>query len=500
VTQRGTRGGVKPRSQYRCSECQHVTAKWVGRCAECGTWGTVDEVAILTSLGGTALRHVAPSSVAVPISTIDPDHTRHLPTGVSELDRVLGGGIVPGSVTLLAGEPGVGKSTLLLEVVHRWASSGRRALYVSGEESAGQIRMRAERTGCTHDEVYLAAESDLDSVLAHIEAVKPALVVVDSVQTLSTTANDGVTGGVTQVRAVTTALTGFAKSASGPAVAVILVGHVTKDGAIAGPRSLEHLVDVVLHFEGDKHTALRMVRGVKNRFGAADEVGCFMVHDNGIECVADPSGLFLDQRPEPVPGTAVTVTLDGKRPLIGEIQALVGLQPAPSPRRAVSGIDQARAAMTAAVLETRAGLAIGQRDIYLSTVGGMRLTDPSSDLAVAIAVASAYAELCLPTQTVVIGEVGLAGDLRRVTGMDRRLAEAARLGFTTALIPTGNYTVPKGLRTLQVATVSDALRSLLAIAVRPASKPPEVKPPTRPDLKVVDGHPKHRPAEDNGWL
>jgi DNA repair protein RadA/Sms len=500
VTQRGTRGGAKPRSQYRCSECQHITAKWVGRCAECGTWGTVDEVAVLTSLGGTALRQVAPSSVAVPINTIDPDHTRHLPTGVSELDRVLGGGIVPGSVTLLAGEPGVGKSTLLLEVVHRWASSGRRALYISGEESAGQIRMRAERTGCTHDEVYLAAESDLDSVLAHIEAVKPALVVIDSVQTLSTTANDGVTGGVTQVRAVTTALTGFAKSAAGPAVAVILVGHVTKDGAIAGPRSLEHLVDVVLHFEGDKHTALRMVRGVKNRFGAADEVGCFMVHDNGIECVADPSGLFLDQRPEPVPGTAVTVTLDGKRPLIGEIQALVGLQPAPSPRRAVSGIDQARAAMTAAVLETRAGLAIGQRDIYLSTVGGMRLTDPSSDLAVAIAVASAYAELCLPTQTVVIGEVGLAGDLRRVTGMERRLAEAARLGFTTALIPTGNYTMPKGLRTLQVATVSDALRSLLAIAVPPASKPPDVKPPTRPDLKVVAGHPKHLPTEDNGWL
>ncbi len=233
---------------------------------------------------------------------------------------MLGGGIVPGSVTLLAGDPGVGKSTLLLEVAHRWAQAGRRALYLSGEESAGQIRMRAERTGCSHDEVYLAAESDLQTALGHIEEVRPTLVVVDSVQTMSTTEADGVTGGVTQVRAVTTALTMTAKTTG---VAIILVGHVTKDGAIAGPRSLEHLVDVVLHFEGDKTSALRMVRGVKNRFGAADEVGCFMLHDNGIECVADPSGLFLDQRPAPVSGTAVTVTLDGKRPLIGEVQALI---------------------------------------------------------------------------------------------------------------------------------------------------------------------------------
>ena len=240
-------GGAKARSQYRCSECQHITAKWVGRCPECGTWGTVDEAPVLSALGGASHRAITPSSAAVPISSIDPARTRHVHTGVSELDRVLGGGIVPGSVTLLAGDPGVGKSTLLLEVVHRWAESGRRALYVSGEESAGQIRMRAERTGCTHDEVFLAAESDLHTVLAHIEQVKPTLVVIDSVQTLSTTDTDGVTGGVTQVRAITTALTGYAKSAAGPGVAIILVGHVTKDGAIAGPRSLEHLVDVVQH-------------------------------------------------------------------------------------------------------------------------------------------------------------------------------------------------------------------------------------------------------------
>jgi DNA repair protein RadA/Sms len=437
-------------------------AKWVGRCPDCGSWGTVEEVAVLTSISGSASgRAVAPSSPAVPISSIDPGSTRHFRTGVSELDRVLGGGLVPGSVTLLAGDPGVGKSTLLLEVVHRWAEAGRRALYLSGEESAGQIRLRAERIGCTHDEVFLAAESDLQTALGHIDQVKPTLIIVDSVQTMSTTEVDGVTGGVTQVRAVTTALTTAAKTTG---VAIILVGHVTKDGAIAGPRSLEHLVDVVLHFEGDRTSALRMVRGVKNRFGAADEVGCFLLHDNGIECVADPSGLFLDQRPQPVSGTSVTVTLDGKRPLIGEVQALIGSATASSPRRAVSGIDSARAAMITAVLEKRAHLNVGQNDIYLSTVGGMRLTDPSSDLAVALAIASAYADIPMPTTVVAIGEVGLAGDLRRVTGMDRRLAEAARLGFTCAVVPPGVNDVPPGLTIMSADNISGALRVLRTIA------------------------------------
>ncbi|HET7740032.1 MAG TPA: DNA repair protein RadA [Mycobacterium sp.] len=456
------RSSSKSRSQYRCSECSHVAAKWVGRCPDCGTWGTVNEVAVLAALGGSSVhRAVTPTSPAVPITSIDPGSTRHFHTGISELDRVLGGGLVPGSVTLLAGDPGVGKSTLLLEVVHRWAETGRRALYLSGEESAGQIRLRAERTGCTHDEVFLAAESDLQTALGHIEAVRPSLVVVDSVQTMSTAEADGVTGGVTQVRAVTSALTMTAKTTG---IAMILVGHVTKDGAIAGPRSLEHLVDVVLHFEGDRATALRMVRGVKNRFGAADEVGCFLLHDSGIEGVADPSGLFLDQRPAPVSGTAVTVSLDGKRPLIGEVQALIGSAATGSPRRAVSGIDSSRAAMITAVLEKRAHLSVGTYDIYLSTVGGMRLTDPSSDLAVALAIASAYADLPMPSTTVAIGEVGLAGDLRRVTGMDRRLAEAARLGFTCAVVPPGVQDGPASLRLMNADNIGGALRVLRQIA------------------------------------
>lgn len=442
---------------------------------------------MLSAVNGRAPRSIAsaaPTSPAVPISSIEPHSARHCPTGVDELDRVLGGGVVPGSVTLLAGEPGVGKSTLLLRVAHQWARSGRRALYVSGEESLGQIRLRADRTDCSHDEVFLAAESDLGAVLGHIEAVRPTLVVVDSVQTMSTTEADGVTGGVTQVRAVTTALTAAAKAGD---VAMILVGHVTKDGAIAGPRSLEHLVDVVLHFEGDRNCTLRMVRGVKNRFGAADEVGCFQLHEGGIEGVADPSGLFLDQRPRPVPGTAITVTLDGKRPLVGEVQALLARPSDGRPRRAVSGIDHARAAMITAVLEKHAGLALSPVDIFLSTVGGMRLADPSSDLTVAIALASAYADLPLPTTAVMIGEVGLAGDLRRVSGMERRLAEAARQGFTTALVPPGCDASPTGLRVLQAATIVAALQHMLDIAEHRSNTPapiPRLDPP---------------PAEQNGW-
>jgi DNA repair protein RadA/Sms len=437
---------------------------------ECGTWGTVDEVAVLSAVGGGGRRsaNLGPASKAVPISSIEPNLSKHRPTGIDELDRVLGGGVVPGSVTLLAGDPGVGKSTLLLKVAHQWARAGRRALYISGEESAGQIRLRADRIDCGGDEVYLAAESDLHTVLDHIATVQPELVIVDSVQTMSTAEADGVAGGVTQVRAVTAALTAAAK-ANG--VALILVGHVTKDGAIAGPRSLEHLVDVVLHFEGDRNGTVRMVRGVKNRFGASDEVGCFILHDNGIEGVADPSNLFLDQRPTPVPGTAITVTLDGKRPLIGEIQALLATSTGGSPRRAVSGIDHSRAAMITAVLEKHAKLPIAANDVYLSTVGGMRLTDPSSDLAVAIALASAYADLPLPTTAVMIGEVGLAGDLRRVNGMERRLAEAARQGFTTALIPPGCDAIPPGLCVLAAPTIAAALEHMIDIADHSSAPP-----------------------------
>lgn len=439
---------------------------------------------------GGARAAAPPVRPAVSISTIEPDPTWHQPTGVDELDRVLGGGVVPGSVTLLAGDPGVGKSTLLLQAAHRWAAAGRRALYVSGEETGGQIRMRAERTGCTHPEVFLAAESDLQTILGHFDAVAPSLAIVDSVQTVADAGTDGVIGGVTQVRAATAALTAAAKSSG---TALILVGHVTKDGAIAGPRSLEHLVDVVLHFEGDRNGSLRMVRGIKNRFGGADEVGCFLLLEDGIEGVADPSGLFLDQRGDPVPGTAITVKLDGKRPLVGEVQALLTTPAGGPPRRAVSGIDPARTAMIAAVLDKHAGLPVAASDIYLSTVGGMRLTDPSTDLAVATALASAHADLPLPSSVVMIGEVGLAGDLRPVAGMDRRLAEAARLGFHTALAPPGRGAgkVPAGLRVREAADIVTALRHLSDLARPRRPRPAPLRLVDAPPPHIGDGHDEH---------
>jgi DNA repair protein RadA/Sms len=445
---------------YRCTECGHQTAQWVGRCPGCQAWGSLEEAAPVAAAPRPRQRVAAgaPSAPARRIADVALDAARARPTGVSELDRVLGGGLVPGAVVLLAGEPGVGKSTLLLEVAAQVSRSGR-VLYVTGEESAGQVRLRAERTGAVHDELYLAAESDLGAIVAHIDELRPDLLIVDSVQTMSNPDADGAPGGVTQTRAVTVALTALAKERALP---VLLVGHVTKDGGIAGPRVLEHVVDVVLAFEGDKHSTLRMVRGVKNRFGPADEVGCFEMRDAGIVGLPDPSGLFLARfGGPPVPGTAVTVVMDGRRPLPAELQALVTGKDIPSPRRAVSGLDSARVAMLLAVLEKRAGVRLHDAEVYAATVGGMRVVEPAADLALALAITSARRDVALPADVVVLGELGLAGEVRRVAGVERRLAEAARLGFTHALVPPDSGDAPAGMRLTEVRDVGvvlDAIR------------------------------------------
>jgi DNA repair protein RadA/Sms len=343
-------------------------------------------------------------------------------------------------------------------VAHRWAASGGRpSLYITGEESAGQVRLRADRTGNLHDLLYLAAESELAALLGHVEAVRPGLLIVDSVQTISSVDVDGAAGGVTQVRAMAAALVALAKEKDLP---VVLVGHVTKDGSVAGPRLLEHLVDVVLHFEGDRHSTLRLVRGVKNRFGPADEVGCFELHEDGISGVPDPSGLFLNRREVEVAGTAVTVVMEGKRPLLSEVQALVSKSYLPAPRRAVSGLDSARVAMALAVLDKRARLRLGEQDVYASAVGGMRVIEPAADLAVALAVASAHRDAPLPPRLVVVGEVGLAGEVRRVPNVGRRLAEAVRLGFTRALVPPDSGALPDGVKAIVVPDLGSALAEL----------------------------------------
>ncbi|MEV4645274.1 DNA repair protein RadA [Saccharopolyspora sp. NPDC049357] len=445
-----------PRPAFRCADCGHEVAKWVGRCPGCQAWGTIEEAAAARP----ALAKVsagAPSTPARPIAEVDLDSARSVSTGIGELDRVLGGGIVPGAVVLLAGEPGVGKSTLLLEVAHRWASgsSPGASLYVTGEESAGQVRLRAERTDSVHPELFLGAESDLSAVLGHVDAVKPGLLIVDSVQTVQSPDADGSPGGVTQVRAVTTALVALAKERGLP---VVLVGHVTKDGAVAGPRVLEHLVDVVLQFEGDRHSSLRMLRGVKNRFGPSDEVGCFEQRDDGIAEVLDPSGLFINRQEAAVDGTAVTVMVEGKRPLLVEIQALLMKTEMAMPRRSVSGLDSARVSMMLAVLGKHGHIPTGSHDVFAATVGGTKIGEPAADLAIAMAVASSQTGRPLPPNLVVIGEVGLAGEIRRVNGVGRRLAEAARLGFDRALVPPDPGPLPKGIKVTEVATIKDALK------------------------------------------
>ncbi|QXJ23514.1 DNA repair protein RadA [Actinomadura graeca] len=444
------------KAAYRCSECGWQTSKWVGRCGECQTWGTVTEAASATPARVVNAGPV--SSPARPIGQVDVRSAKTKPTGLDELDRVLGGGIVPGAVLLLAGEPGIGKSTLLLEVA-ALASTGPASdgadvprppagkephnpvLYVTGEESAEQVRLRADRVGAITDHLYLAAETELSAVLGHVDAVQPTLLVVDSIQTIGTSEVDGAPGGVTQIREVAANLIRVAKERG---ITVVLVGHVTKDGAIAGPRLLEHLVDVVLYFEGDRHSRLRMIRAVKNRYGPTDELGCFDLSEVGIVGLPDPSGLFLTRRDEPVPGTCVTVTLEGRRPLVAEVQSLVAKSHLPAPRRATSGLDTSRVAMVLAVLAQRCKISMHEQDVYVSTVGGVRLAETSVDLALALAVAGSTVEQALSNSLIALGEVGLAGEARIVPGVQRRLAEAARLGFKFAVVPRGSLELADG--------------------------------------------------------
>jgi DNA repair protein RadA/Sms len=466
-----------PHPPFRCSECGWETTKWVGRCGECQAWGSVAEAAAVP-VGRTQASPV--TRPAVPIAQVSVADSHFRTSGVPELDRVLGGGLVPGAAILLAGEPGVGKSTLLLEVAAQTARYQRRTLYVTGEESASQVRLRADRTGGVHDELYLAAETDLGAVLTHIEEVRPTLLVVDSIQTIGASGVDGVPGGVTQVKEVAAALVRVAKTRN---ITTVIVGHVTKDGSIAGPRVLEHVVDVVLHFEGDRESRFRMVRAMKNRFGPIDEVGCFDLGADGITAVTDPTGLFVESHHAPVPGTCVAVTMEGRRPLLAEVQALVTHSSAERPRRTTSGLDSSRVAMVMAVLQQHCGVHLHTRDVFASTVGGARVAEPASDLAIAVALTSASSGTPAPRGVVAMGEIGLSGELRRVRDLPLRLAEAARLGFQLAVVPSEpgrparspeSWTVD-GMRVLDVTDVASALRLLQLVGSEREQKPRSVE-------------------------
>lgn len=452
------------RPTFKCTECGWTGHKWVGRCPECQAWSSVTESSGGASSAGlrTSTTGVAPGKPARPVKDIPLSEVERTSTGIEEFDRVLGGGLVAGQCVLLAGEPGVGKSTLLLEAADKFARAGtkpRKVLYISGEESAEQIGIRARRIGVNADTLLIADETDLAVLLGHVEDVDPDLLIVDSVQTIASAELDGRAGGVAQVHEVTQVLT---RAAKGRRMPLLLIGQSTRDNSVAGPRSLEHLVDTVLTFEGDRGTPLRLLRANKNRYGPADEVACFEQADDGLRQVTDPSALFRSQRDQAIPGTCIAITLEGRRALLVEVQALTTTSPGNNPMRRTTGFDNARAAMLIAVTERAARLKLWDKDVYLATVAGAKISDPGADLAMCLAITSSARDTALPIDLVAIGEVALSGDVRPVPGMNQRLSEAARIGFKIALVPKGAKLPPgiKGIRLIEVSSLGDAVNAV----------------------------------------
>jgi DNA repair protein RadA/Sms len=453
-----TREGERvERSRYVCQACGHVSAKWLGRCPGCGEWNTLAEEVVRAAPRPTR----PPAAAAEPVSVAAGDLTQETRTtsGLAEFDRVLGGGLVAGSVVLVGGDPGVGKSTLLTLIAHRLAQAGRPVLYVTAEESVRQTRLRAERLGALAPALLLLAETDLDVIAETVRRVRPTALVVDSIQTVYRSDVASAPGSVAQVRECAALLVRLAKDER---VATFLVGHVTKEGALAGPRVLEHLVDTVLYVEGDRHHAYRVLRATKNRFGPTHEIGVFEMTPTGLVEVPNPSAAFLSERPAGTPGSAVVCAIEGTRPLLVEVQALVTPTHFGMPRRTASGVDYNRLVLLLAVLERRAGLRLADQDVYVSVAGGLTVEEPAADLGVALAVASSLRDRAVDPRTVVVGEVGLAGEVRTVPQLARRVAEAARLGFARVVVPA--RAVPDlsaGLEVVGVRDLGDALRVLL---------------------------------------
>jgi DNA repair protein RadA/Sms len=446
--------------EYGCGSCGSVQAKWHGRCPDCGDWNSLSERAVEVALSDRHQRRLGKKVLplrSVPIAEVDLTETARQKVGLSELDRVLGGGVVPGSLVLVGGDPGIGKSTLMLQTLELLARGGQTTLYVSGEESAAQTRMRGERLGASHKNLLLLAETDLTKVLNEADRVAPATMVLDSIQTLFAPELDSAPGSIAQLREVTARLLMWAKREG---VACFLVGHVTKDGQVAGPRMLEHMVDTVLYFEGEAGGLHRLLRARKNRFGSTDEIGIFAMTGKGLEPISNPSEVFLAQRPEDASGSAVIPALQGSRPILLEVQALVH-GGSPSGRRTALGLDRNRINLLTAVLERRVGLAFADQDLYLSVVGGARLLEPAADLALCAAMVSSFRNLPLPAKAICFGEVGLAGELRPVHATEARLKEAAKLGFNRAVIPTGSEKLKvKGMTITAVSSLTDALEAL----------------------------------------
>ena len=453
TTSRPTRANrTSRRSVHRCTECGASSAVWAGRCPGCDQWNTLVE-----ARDEAEAPALAPRAPARPILEVGADDVHPVPTTVGELDRVLSGGLVPGSVTLVGGEPGIGKSTLLLQAAAGTAQAGATVLYLTAEESAGQVRGRAARLGALPRSLWLASETDVPTVIGHLDQVRPSLVVVDSIQTLHDPALASAPGSVAQVRECAHRLVAEARARN---LAVVLVGHVTKDGGLAGPRVLEHLVDTVLSFDGDRHHALRLLRAVKHRHGGTGELGVFEMTDRGLVGVDDPSALFLADRRAGAAGSVVVPVLEGGRPLMVEVQALLAPSPLPTPRRQAQGIDGGRLGMLLAVLEQRVGLPVAGFDVWVTVAGGVKAAEPAVDLGIALAIVSAFTGVAVASDVVACGEVGLAGELRQVGRLDRRMAEASRLGFGQVVVPVSAPEPPPGCRAVRAAGLAQAISAV----------------------------------------
>ena len=447
---------AKAKTIYVCNACGGNTPRWQGQCPACQAWNTLEESLSESTSSNARFQGLAQAVPRQKLSAIKAEDMPRLPTGVDEFDRVLGGGLVPGGVVLIGGDPGIGKSTLLLQALAEMSAAGVSVLYSSGEESAAQIALRAKRIALAAPQLEVLAEIQLEKLLTTIDAARPQVVVVDSIQTVYSDTLTSAPGSVAQVRECAAQLTRYAKSTG---ICMLMVGHVTKDGHLAGPRVLEHIVDTVLYFEGDTHSSFRLVRSIKNRFGAVNELGVFAMTEKGLKGVSNPSAIFLSQHAEMVPGACVLVTQEGSRPLLVEIQALVDTAHIPNPRRLAVGLEQHRLAMLLAVLHRHAGIACFDQDVFLNAVGGVKISEPAADLAVLLAIQSSIRNRALPKELIVFGEVGLAGEIRPCPRGQERLKEAAKLGFTIAIIPKANLPKSKipGLRVIPVERIDEAI-------------------------------------------
>lgn len=453
---------AKLKTKFVCSSCGYVTAKWMGKCPNCQSWNTfMEEVEEATGRRSVYSKNHSSGVKALCITDIDTIQEERILTRYQEINRVLGGGIVKGSLVLIGGDPGIGKSTLLLQISAQLASMGKKVLYVTGEESTKQTKMRAERLGITSDDLYILSETNFHIIEENLRDLKPSFAVIDSIQTIFHPDITSSPGSVSQVRECTSEIMRIAKSTGIP---IFIVGHVTKEGAIAGPRVLEHMVDTVLYFEGERHQTFRILRAVKNRFGSTNEIGVFEMKENGLEEVLNPSELFLDERSAGASGSTVVAALEGTRPILVEIQALITPATFGNPRRMATGLDHNRVSLIMAVLEKRVGMLLQNQDAYLKVTGGVKLDEPAIDLAVAMSIASSFRDEPTGATDCFIGEVGLAGEIRRVNRIEQRVKEAAKLGFKRIFVPRGNITgwkVPDGIELIGVSSINEALQIAL---------------------------------------